>query len=177
MSASARMRRRGRRRPLTGKLPIARCVCAPQSASTGTCTSPSESVSFRVAPAMSYALLLKKNVVGHVLRARLEPRARQIGGRLAQALGEHLREGPQKLHRQLRLLANDLVEIAPLEAQQARALLGRRARRARLPTIDERHLSDVRARLEVRDEGVVLVQANLAAQEDEHLVARRALLD
>src|SRR5690606_8142329 len=43
----AAMKPRGKRRSLIGKFSTARCVCAPHSASAGTCISPSESFSVR----------------------------------------------------------------------------------------------------------------------------------
>src|ERR1700691_6135602 len=47
ISARARMKARGRVRPLIGKFSTARCVCAPQSASAGTFSSPMLSRSTR----------------------------------------------------------------------------------------------------------------------------------
>ena len=47
-SPSACRNTRGKRSPLIGKFSTARCVDAPQSASAGTCISPSESRSMRV---------------------------------------------------------------------------------------------------------------------------------
>src|SRR5450432_1444001 len=87
-SASARISRRGRRKPLTGKFSAARCVWAPYRAASGTATGPSESRSIRApggeappggvagGPSVILGSFVEENVVGHVLGVGFEARPR-----------------------------------------------------------------------------------------------------
>jgi hypothetical protein len=94
------MKPRGIGWPETGKFSTARCVCAPQSASAGTCSSPMLSCSMRK-PASAVAAFLERAMI-HV--------SLQRGAAAAVAAGARIRQRRKRLRQQSFIATDDADE-------------------------------------------------------------------
>src|SRR5690554_4092186 len=92
------------------------------------------------------------------------------------SLREHAAEAPEQLCRDGVLFGDEGVEFRAPNAEQAAFGNGRHARAPRA-AIDERHLAEMLAHTELSQGVIARVDADMAAENDEELIAFVALMD
>src|SRR5262245_15747161 len=97
-------------------------------------------------------LAVERRLTRHdLLRRRQHVILGEVTIGLFEAIGEDTEELPEELHREMRLDADDVEKVAPVEADELAVLERRDGGRARRAA-DERHLAELLAALELADD-------------------------